>query len=543
MPRFIAFFIIALSLNAAQVCGQDINKLLSDFEQANPAQQVGIANQIMKAYDKAELTDKLYQFATGTPADTLKKHVWYWSTEHYYASQDFPLAIATGKKALQLWRGGELEADCLNLLAMASFRQAQFQEAITYAKQCYALDEKSGDPDVMSSSLNTIAGIYLGANQPREAEKYILKAIDLAKKAGNPARMSVLQGKASEVYHALVNDQKALEHINIACDIEKQLGRDDMLMVRNAQKASVLIGLERYQEAESLLKDVIPFMRQVGDKLSLGIACNKMGKALLAQKRENEAIPYYREAAQIFVASGDIANEMHSRRGLYEALWHSNPDSAKLELERFDLLKDSLYSNANAETLARYNAEFGINELKHENEQNKQLTLYIIIGAIALAILIAMLVWWLMRRRMHVREEALQATIDALRSKTAATDMAKQSTEPSALSEQDHQLLGKVVNSVKNGIENGNLSIEAVAADVCLSRSQLNRRIKAITGVTTQQYVNRIRLEQARELLNDPALQVSEVAYQCGFDDVASFSRAFRRTFGKSPSQHRNGDK
>lgn len=543
MPRFIAFFIIALSLNAAQVCGQDINKLLSDFEQASSAQQVGIANQIMKAYDKAELTDKLYQFATGTPADTLKKHVWYWSTEHYYASQDFPRAIATGKKALQLWRGGELEADCLNLLAMASFRQAQFQEAITYAKQCYALDEKSGDPDVMSSSLNTIAGIYLGANQPREAEKYILKAIDLAKKAGNPARMSVLQGKASEVYHALVNDQKALKHINIACDIEKQLGRDDMLMVRNAQKASVLIGLERYQEAEALLKDVIPFMRQVGDKLSLGIACNKMGKALLAQKRENEAIPYYREAAQIFVASGDIANEMHSRRGLYEALWHSNPDSAKLELERFNLLKDSLYSNANAETLARYNAEFGINELKHENEQNKQLTLYIIIGAIALAILIAMLVWWLMRRRMHVREEALQATIDALRSKTAATDMAKQSTEPSALSEQDHQLLGKVVNSVKNGIENGNLSIEAVAADVCLSRSQLNRRIKAITGVTTQQYVNRIRLEQARELLNDPALQVSEVAYQCGFDDVASFSRAFRRTFGKSPSQHRNGDK
>ena len=45
----------------------------------------------------------------------------------------------------------------------------------------------------------------------------------------------------------------------------------------------------------------------------------------------------------------------------------------------------------------------------------KQLTLYIIIGAIALAILIALLVWWLMRRRMHVREEALQATINALR--------------------------------------------------------------------------------------------------------------------------------
>ena len=540
MPRFITFFILALCLSAALVCAQDVNSLLSEFEKASTSQQVGIANQLMKCWDENQLTDKLYQFDTSTPSDTLKKHVWYWSTEYYYASQDYPRTIETGKKALQMWRGGEMEADCLNLLAMASFRQSLFQEAITYAKQCYALDERSGDPDVMSSSLNTLAGIYLGANQPREAEKYILRAIDLAKKANNPARMSVLQGKASEVYHALVNDEKALEHINKACDIEKQLGRTDMLMVRNAQKASVLIGLERYKEAEALLKDVIPFMREVDDKLSLGIACNKMGKAMLAQKREKEAIPYYREAAQIFVASGDIANEMHSRRGLYEALWHSNPDSAKLELYRFDLLKDSLYSNANAEMLARYNAEFGIDELQHENEQGKQLTLYIIIGAIVLATLMALLVWWFMRRRMRVREEALQATINALRNEK--TDNTPAST-PSELTEQDHQLLQQVVTCVKKGMENGNVSIEAIATDVCLSRSQLNRRIKAITGVTTQQYVNRIRLEQARELLADPLLQVSEVAYKCGFDDVASFSRAFRRTFGMSPSQHRNDDK
>ena len=92
-------------------------------------------------------------------------------------------------------------------------------------------------------------------------------------------------------------------------------------------------------------------------------------------------------------------------------------------------------------------------------------------------------------------------------------------------------------------VENGNVSIEAIATDVCLSRSQLNRRIKAITGVTTQQYVMRIRLEQAKRATQRHPHQVSEVAYKCGFDDVASFSRAFRRTFSLSPitipRQHR----
>ena len=541
MRKFIIFTLITFSFSTLAAAGElQFDKLMSQFESAQGPQQVAVGNQLMKALNDEQFTDELYQFSTTTPTDSVKQQVWYWGSEYYYDKQDYKKAIDYGKKALSLSKGKDIEADCLNLLAMSCFRMSRFQEAATYAKQCYALDEKSGDPDVMSSSLNTLAGIYLGANQPHEAEKYILRAIELAKKVDNPARMSVLQGKASEVYHALVNDKKALEHINIACDIEQKLGRHEMLMVRNAQKASVLIGLEKYREAEAILRDVIPFMRKVGDKLSLGIACNKMGKALLAQKRNREALPYYREAADIFMSNGDISNEMHSRRGLYESLWSINPDSAKLELDRFDLLKDSLYSNANAETLARYNAEFGNDQLLQENEQRKQFTHYIIIGSIIIALLIALLVWWLMSRRMHVREEALQATINALRNEKEDASL---SQESSTLSEQDQQLLHQVVECVKKGIENGKFSIETIASDVCLSRSQLNRRVKAITGVTTQQYVNRVRLEQARELLADPTLQVSEVAYQCGFDDVASFSRSFRRAFGVSPSQHRNSDK
>ncbi len=540
MNKYIILFFLGLSSVSFALKSQNIDQQLSYYQESNGKQQVRIANEIMKIYNNAQLTEELVVFKDNTHIDSLNQQVWYWTAEYYYDQQDFKKAIEYGNKALPLCRDKGIEADCLNLLAMAHFRLSQFREAASYAKQCYILDEKSGDLDVMSSSLNTIAGIYLGANQPREAEKYILKAIQLAKQVDNPARMSVLQGKASEVYHALVNDKKALEHINIACDIEKKLGRDDMLMVRYAQKASVLIGLERYGEAETLLKDVIPFMRKVQDKISLGIACNKMGKALLAQQRNKEAIPYFREAAKIFVESGDIANEMHSRRGLYESLWNNNPDSAKIELNRFDLLKDSLYSNANAETLARYNAEFGFDELQKQNESQKKVMLYVILASIFLAALLALLVWWLMNRRLKMREDALNATIKALSSEKNIVNDKKENIQ---LNSQDNELLQKVIDVVKNQMSNGSLSIESLANDMCLSRSQLNRRIKAVTGVTSQQYVMRVRLEHAKNLLDDSNLQVSEVAYQCGFDDVASFSRAFKRTFGKSPSQHRNADK
>ena len=91
------------------------------------------------------------------------------------------------------------------------FLVCEFDKAVTYAKQCYALDEKSGDPDAMSSSLNTLAGIYMSMRQPQEAEKYVLKAIDFAKKANNPQRLAVLHGMASEVYHHLKQEERSLD--------------------------------------------------------------------------------------------------------------------------------------------------------------------------------------------------------------------------------------------------------------------------------------------------------------------------------------------
>ncbi|MBR1463249.1 MAG: tetratricopeptide repeat protein [Prevotella sp.] len=231
-----------------------------------------------------------------------------------YGEQQYAEALEMATKALPLCKGGELEADCLSLLAVINTRLSNYDEAARYAKQCYALDEKTGDPDIMSSSLNTLAGIYMGANQPKVAEQYVLKGIAMAEKANNPGRMAVLQAMASEVYHAQGNDQKALPYIEKAYEIDKSMGNEARAVVRLAQKASVLIGLHDYRQAEQVLGGVIISLRKTPDRHSLAIACNKMGMALLSQQREQEALPYYREAADIFSEMGDIYNEVHARR-------------------------------------------------------------------------------------------------------------------------------------------------------------------------------------------------------------------------------------
>ena len=465
-----------------------------------------------------------------------------------YAVQQYQEALTTAKKALPLCKGTDSEADCLNLLAIINIRLADYDEAAKYAKQCYILDEKTGDPDVMSSSLNTIAAIYMGANQEDEAEKYVLKGIEMAEKANNPSRMAILQAMASEVYHAKGDDQKALSYIERAYQIDKENGNEAKAKVRLAQKASVLIGLHNYQEAITTLKEVIPFLRESEDRQSLGIACNKMGMAQYNLKHEDEAIKYYREAAEIFMSLDDPYNEVHARKGLYEALWKIDPDEAKVQLDRFTSLKDSIYSNTSADKLAKYNAEFGNDWLQVENHEQRKAKLWAIV-ALIVAIIVAVGVWFLMRCRQQ-REKRLNVELSErireLREKydilNEQYDNAVATNKPDdreELSVADRQFLEKTTNIVSELIQSGQIDANHVAERLGMSLFQFRQRLTAVTDETPQSFIQNIRMRRACHLLdNHPEMNISEVALLCAYNDTPNFTRAFKKVFGLTPTQY-----
>lgn len=104
----------------------------------------------------------------------------------------------------------------------------------------------------------------------------------------------------------------------------------------------------------------------------------------------------------------------------------------------------------------------------------------------------------------------------------------------------DTELLAKLGHIVTTKMKAERVSLEAVASEMCITRGQLNRRVKAITGLTAQHYMLSLRLEHACRLLHQqPDMAVAEVALRCGFEDASSFSRAFRRSYGVSPTQFR----
>lgn len=81
--------------------------------------------------------------------------------------------------------------------------------------------------------------------------------------------------------------------------------------------------------------------------------------------------------------------------------------------------------------------------------------------------------------------------------------------------------------------------IREMATAVNLSPGRLAHLFKSEIGVSPQRYVNNVRLEKARDLLEGGMLSVKEVAAEVGFPNVSSFCRSFRARYGATPSEYR----
>ena len=83
-------------------------------------------------------------------------------------------------------------------------------------------------------------------------------------------------------------------------------------------------------------------------------------------------------------------------------------------------------------------------------------------------------------------------------------------------------------------------SADDIAQELFISRSQLHRKIKALTGMSLTAYGNHVRIEKAKHLLNTTNMNVSEIAYEVGFEDPSYFSKTFKKLESVSPKSYRS---
>ncbi|MGV3604391.1 MAG: response regulator, partial [Dyadobacter fermentans] len=102
----------------------------------------------------------------------------------------------------------------------------------------------------------------------------------------------------------------------------------------------------------------------------------------------------------------------------------------------------------------------------------------------------------------------------------------------------DDKFLMKAKETVEANMEDALFSVEKMAEEMNLSRTQLLRKLKALTGLAPNDFIRDLRLQKAAEMIRQKADTITQIGYAVGFSDQSYFSKSFKKEFGETPTEY-----
>ena len=125
-----------------------------------------------------------------------------------------------------------------------------------------------------------------------------------------------------------------------------------------------------------------------------------------------------------------------------------------------------------------------------------------------------------------------------LKGKFSGTQQQKDKVEEKTLKGNNELLMERIMKVVNSHLSDSDFNVEVLTKEVGISRAQLHRKMKEMTGIPIAEFIRNIRLEQAARLLREQKVNVTQVAYTVGFSTLSHFSTVFHKQFGISPTEY-----
>lgn len=114
---------------------------------------------------------------------------------------------------------------------------------------------------------------------------------------------------------------------------------------------------------------------------------------------------------------------------------------------------------------------------------------------------------------------------------------AEQEIAESHLEDRDKQFLKQLHSIIQKNLSDSEFGVEDIGKQIGLSRVQLYRKVKAMTGSSVVDLLRKARLAKAKRLLESRSMSVSEVAYDVGFSAPSYFTKCFKEEYGMLPGE------
>lgn len=332
----------------------------------------------------------------------------YWDTKgyQYRNSSDYSKALNCHFKALSIAKKEHL-IDLLprifNNIGVVYRRLDEYKKGLDYHLQALKISEQNDDERTKSYAINSIGNIYLLMGQPDKALNYFNKSLISAEKNNNTLSLAINYNNIGEAYEEKRNFEKALTYYNKSLVFNKKINNAKGVAICYDCMGSVYKKTGEYEKALDYYQEALQMDKKHGDRIYVSISYINVGEVYTSLNN-------FRKAEENLVKGLELAKEIGSKNQVKKAYsilskLYEEKGSYKeaLNLHKKSILfKDSILNEKNNKAIAKLQAVYNSEKQKEEIEalqrekelrekiiKRKSLVIFLLIFAIALAVILA----------------------------------------------------------------------------------------------------------------------------------------------------------
>lgn len=404
---------------------------------------------------------------------------------------------------------------------------------------------------ILGESYLILARAYMDQKENSKAESYLKDSKKISLQTNNwdlISRVYNLAGVLQFVKHnrdsALILYNKALSIVNDKLTSKSHLSQITSNIGECYTESDPDLSFKYYKEALAIAKS-----SETRNKSAEASVTSIIGHTFIKKGSYNEAERYLQESLKLSREMGLKRNIRYVYSGLVNLkIQEGKASDALVYLKKYYDVHDSILNVTKTRQIVEM-------ETKHELEK-KELTIQllerdnkiqmlwrnILISALILISGLSVAIYYLQLFRENKNRKIFNLQIDNLTAQHKELSEKFKDTFTSSNDEpiesSDQRLFKKAIEIVENNMSDSLFGVEQMAKELGMSRTNMHRKIKAITGFPPSELIRNIRLRKAANLLLNQADSVSQIGFKVGFEDHSYFSKSFKKQFGVPPSEY-----
>lgn len=367
MRKFLLFFL--LTMPCLPVFAQvNVDSLFDVYQHSKGTKHIAVANSLEKFFEKQGYLNYPVHFSKQSSSNEIDLVVYYGMSDYKYDEGAYYKVIEYALKSESVSPKDSLrwKSDNFFLINLAYQRIGQYDKALEYGIRCYRIDVKSGDETAISSSLNSLAGLYMANDRCDVALQYIKRAVAIERKLRREGPLAIRLGMMSDILLKLNRPEEALPIIQEALNLDKKGGREEKVGVRLSQMADIFMAQNKWQQAKNCCQDALPIFEKHHALMSNAICLRQLGNIYLHLGQPAQAKQYLLQCERICkqLKSDFMLQKVYYQ--LYELEKKSNPAEALTYFEQSTALKDTIFSLDKQKQISDFQVKYDTQEKEYQ---------------------------------------------------------------------------------------------------------------------------------------------------------------------------------